>query len=200
MSSRTWNRKSIAFCLAVACLSLYSMAALATSGTAGRLSVFGRVTVNGQGAECGTTVLSDSTINTRADSAATVSLGSLGVVELSPNSTLRLSFGESTVTGVLEAGEVKISTPAGISTNITTKDGAIVTESSRENSFAGELGCGTSFVSSYIGNAELRTASATKVIAAGSQDSAGQAAPGTRCTSVRTRDVKRLFPRCTRGR
>ena len=53
MISRTWSRKSIAFCLAVAVLSVYSMVVLATpgqlgqTGASGELSVSGQVTVNG---------------------------------------------------------------------------------------------------------------------------------------------------------
>ncbi|MDX6385409.1 MAG: hypothetical protein QOK48_2982, partial [Blastocatellia bacterium] len=53
MISRTWSRKSIAFCVAVAVLSVYSMVALATPGqkaASGELSVSGQVTVNGQAA------------------------------------------------------------------------------------------------------------------------------------------------------
>src|SRR5918912_268684 len=58
MISRTWSRKSIAFCLAVAVLSVYSMVVLATpgqTGTSGELSVSGQVTVNGQPAISGAT-------------------------------------------------------------------------------------------------------------------------------------------------
>jgi len=180
------------------------MAALATSnGTSpsGRLAVFGKkVTVNGQSAECGTAILSDSTINTAADSSATVSLGSLGVIELMPNSSIRLSFNESNVVGVLEAGHVRVITPAGVSATITTRDGTAFAKSDAANTFNVSLNCGTTVVDTEAGNVELRTASATKQIAAGSQDAAGQTAPGTRCASVRTRDVKSMYPRCTRGR
>src|SRR5437867_11196762 len=76
MISRTWSRKSIAFCVAVAVLSVYSMVALATPQKAsGELSVSGQVTVNGQAAISGATIFSDSVIATAAGSSATISLG-----------------------------------------------------------------------------------------------------------------------------
>ena len=70
MISRTWSRKSIAFCLAIAVLSVYSMVVLASpgqtgqTGPSGELSVSGQVTVNGQNAISGATVFSDSTVTT----------------------------------------------------------------------------------------------------------------------------------------
>src|SRR5215216_5077888 len=86
MISRTWSHKSIAFCLAVAVLSVYSMVVLATpgqlgqTGASGELSVSGQVTVNGQSAISGATIFSDSTIQTAKGSSAVVSLGKLGRV------------------------------------------------------------------------------------------------------------------------
>src|SRR3954463_15062398 len=81
MISRTWSRKSIAFCLAIAVLSIYSMVSLAApgqQGPAGEVSVSGKVNVNGQSAISGATIFSDSTIVTAPNSSAVVSLGKLG--------------------------------------------------------------------------------------------------------------------------
>src|ERR1700704_1714333 len=107
MISRTWSRKSIAFCVAVGVLSVYSMVALATPQKAsGELSVSGQVTVNGQAAISGATIFSDSVIATAANSSATVSLGKLGRVELFPNSSVKLSFGDSNISAALESGRI----------------------------------------------------------------------------------------------
>src|SRR5215210_8475876 len=109
MISRSWSRKSIAFCLAIAVLSVYSMVVLATpgqTGPSGELSVSGQVTVNGQSAISGATVFTDSTIQTAQNSVATISLAKLGRVELLPGTTLKLSFNESGLTAMLEAGRV----------------------------------------------------------------------------------------------
>jgi hypothetical protein len=203
MISRTWSRKPMVLCLAVAILSVYSMVALATPERpvpSGMLSVFGRVTVNGQSADCGTTIYSDSTIHTSSNSSATIALGSLGFVELNPNSSIKLSFTETHISGVVDAGQVRINTPAGISANITTKDGSAIASSSNENSFTLDVTCGATVVGTHTGNVEFRSGNNAKQIAAGSQDAMGQAAPGQRCTQVRVREVRRLYPRCTRRR
>ena len=115
MISKTWSRKSIATAVAVAVLSVYSMVVLAAPGAkaSGELSVSGQVTVNGQKMVSGGTVFSDSTISTAAQSSASVSISKVGRVELSPNSNLRLSFAENSITAMLETGSAQVSTLAG---------------------------------------------------------------------------------------
>jgi hypothetical protein len=186
MISRTWSRKSIAFCVAVAILSVYSMVALATPGqkASGELSVSGQVTVNGQAAISGATVFTDSVIATAAGSSATVSLGKLGRVELFPNSTVKLSFGDGNISGVLDAGRVQVSTLAGTSAIVTAKDGAAVADASQAASFMVDVECGNMIVASQAGLVELRAAGKTKAVAAGASESAGTPQPGTRCTRL----------------
>ena len=196
MISRTWSRKSIAFCVAVAILSVYSMVALATPGqkASGELSVSGQVTVNGQAAISGATVFSDSVIATAAGSSATVSLGKLGRVELFPNSTVKLSFGDGNISGALDAGRVQVSTLAGVSAIVTAKDGAAVSstcrapssrsDASQASSFMVDVECGNMIVASQAGLVELRAAGKTKAVAAGTSESAGTPQPGTRCTRL----------------
>jgi hypothetical protein len=187
MISRTWSRKSLAFCVAVAVLSVYSMVALATSGQkapSGELSASGQVTINGQAAISGATVFSDSVVATAQNSSAVVNLGKLGRVELMPSSSLKLSFGDSSISASLDAGRVRVSTMAGASAIVTTKDGAAVADASDASSFMVDVECGNTIVASQSGQVQLRTAEKTKPIAAGSQDSAGTAQPGTRCTRL----------------
>ena len=136
MISKTLSRKSIAAFVAVAVLSVYSMVALGGGKVpSGELSISGQVTVNGQKAISGGTVFSDSTIVTAEKSSAIVNLSKLGRVELSPNSSLVLSFTDNSVTGMLDKGVANISTVAGISVNITTKDGAVVVDGTQATSF-----------------------------------------------------------------
>jgi hypothetical protein len=190
MISRTWSRKSIACCLAVAIWSLYSMVALATpgqqgkTGPSGELSVSGQVTVNGQSAISGATVFSDSTIATAANSGATLSLGKLGRVELLPGSSIKLSFTDTSISGSLETGRVRISTPAGVSANITTKDGSVVATGDQATAFNIDTECGNTVVATQAGQAELRSGDKTQQIAAGQDAQAGTAQPGTRCTRL----------------
>jgi hypothetical protein len=195
MISRTWSRKSIAFCLAVAVLSVYSMVVLATPGqlgqtASGELSVSGQVTVNGQNAISGATVFSDSTIETAKGSSAVVSLGKLGRVELLPGTILKLSFNDSGITAMLNAGRVRLSTPSGVSAVLNTKDGSVVADSTQANAFTVDTECGNTIVATQVGRVELRAGDSVKQIAAGSQDTAGQAAPGTRCTRLRTEGMR----------
>src|SRR5258708_16547932 len=134
MISRTWRRKSIAFCAAVGVLSAYSMVALATPGqkaASGELSVSGQVTVNGQAAISGATVFSDSVIATGANSSATISLGKLGRVELFPNTSVKLSFGDANISASLDAGRIQVATLAGTAAVVTAKNGAAVGDTQR---------------------------------------------------------------------
>jgi len=198
MISRTWSRKSIAFCLAITILSVYSMVVLATpgqtgqTGPSGELSVSGQVTVNGQNAISGATVLSDSTVTTAKGSSAVVSLGKLGRVELMPESSLKLNFTETGLTGTLSAGRVRVSSSASTSAVISTTDGSAIADNSQANVFTVDVECGNTVVATQTGKVELRAGSTTKQVAAGQDATAGTAQPGTRCTRLKTEGMKGL--------
>jgi ferric-dicitrate binding protein FerR (iron transport regulator) len=164
---------AISLCLTVAILSTFSMVALAAqgqSGASGELSVVGDVSVNGTNAISGATVFSDSTVTTAKGSSAVVSLGKLGRVELLPDSSLKLNFTDSSITGTLEAGRVRYSTSAGTSASVITKDGSAVADNSQPNVFTVNVECGNTEVATQSGRVELRAGSAVKQIAAGNQD------------------------------
>jgi hypothetical protein len=196
MISRTWSRKSIAFCLAIAVLSIYSMVALAApgqQGPAGELSVSGKVTVNGQNAISGATVFSDSTIVTSQNSSAVVSLGKLGRVELLPGTSLKISFSENSISGVLDSGRLQVSVPQGIATSFTTKDAMVVSDMTQAtNVFTIDLECGNTITATQTGKTELRAGDRRQPVAAGQDASAGTAQPGTRCTRLKTEGMKGL--------
>lgn len=186
MISRTWSRTPITLALAFAILCTYSMVALAApqgqAGPTGDLSVVGEVSVNGTNAISGATVFSDSTITTGQNSSAVVSLGKLGRVELLPNSSVKLSFNDTGISGMLSAGRVRLSTSSGVNAIVTTKDGAAVADAGQPNVFTVDVECGNTIVATQSGRVELRAGDTVKQIAAGNQDTAGQATPGTRCT------------------
>jgi hypothetical protein len=152
------------------------------TGPTGDLSVVGEVSVNGTSAISGATVFSDSTVTTAKGSSAVVSLGKLGRVEVLPESSLKLSFTETGVSGMLESGRVRVSSSTGIAATITTKDGAAIADANQPNVFMVDVECGNTVVSTQSGRVELRAGTSVKQIAAGAQDTAGQATPGTRCT------------------
>jgi hypothetical protein len=179
MISKSWSRKPIAACVAVAVLSVYSMVVLAAPGlkASGELSVSGQVTVNGEKVISGGTLFSDSTINTANQSSASVSISKLGRVELSPNSSLRLSFADNSLTGILETGSASISTLAGITVNIVTKDGTVVVDGSQATSFTVNASRGRTSLATQTGLAQLRSGGSIKQVAAGESATAGTPNP-----------------------
>ena len=179
MISKSWSRKSIATAVAVAVLSVYSMVVLAAPGAkaSGELSVSGQVTVNGQKVISGGTVFSDSTISTAAQSSASVNISKVGRVELAPNSNLRLSFAGSSITALLETGSAQVSTLAGTTVNLTTKDGTVVVDGSQPTTFTVSASRGRTHVATISGVAQFKTGGATKQIAAGESATAGTPNP-----------------------
>ena len=186
MISRTWSRTAVTLSLTVAILCVYSLVALAApgQGPSGQLSVNGEVSVNGTNAISGATVFSDSTITTAQNSSAVVSLGKLGRVELLPNSSVKLSFTDNSVSAMIDAGRVRFATSTGIAATATTKDGSAVADNSQPNVFTVDVSCGDTRVDTQTGKVELRAGNSVKQVAAGSNATAGQAAPGSRCTRL----------------
>ncbi len=181
MTSKTWSRKFIAVLVAVAVLSVYSMVVLAAPGAkaSAELSVSGQVTVNGQKVISGGTLFTDSTISTADQSTASVSIGKLGRVELAPNSNLRISFTDSSINAMLETGSANVSTLAGITVNLTTKDGTVVVDGSKATTFSVNASRGRTSMSTLAGIAQFRSGSTTKQVAAGESATAGTPTPQT---------------------
>jgi ferric-dicitrate binding protein FerR (iron transport regulator) len=179
MISKSWSRKSIATVVAVAVLSVYSMVVLAAPGAkaSGELSVTGQVTVNGQKVISGGTVFTDSTISTAAQSSASVSISKVGRVELAPNSNLRLSFAENSITAMLETGSAQVSTLTGTTVNLTTKDGTVVVDGTQATTFTVSASRGRTHVSTLSGVAQFKAGGAVKQVAAGESATAGTPNP-----------------------
>jgi phage baseplate assembly protein gpV len=179
MTSKTWSRKPLAALLAVAVWSVYSMVVLAAPGTkaSGELLVSGQVMVDGQKVFSGGTLFTDSTITTTEQSNASVNISKLGRVQLSPNSSLRISFDEKSLTALLETGTATVATLAGITVNITTKDGTVVVDGSKATSFTVTASRGRTTLVTQTGMAELRSGGSVKQVAAGSSASAGTPNP-----------------------
>ena len=109
-------------------------------------------------------------------------------MEVLPESSLKLSFNETGITAMLDSGRVRFSTSSGTGASVTTKDATATADSSQPNVFLVDVECGNTQVSTQSGRVELRSGNAVKQIAAGSQDTAGTAQPGSRCTRL-TRDT-----------
>ena len=176
MISKTWSRKPIAACVAIAILSVYSMVVLASPAAkapSGELSISGQVTVNGENMVSGGTVFSDSSITTAEKSNATVNLSKMGRVELAANTGAKLSFNEKNLNGMLETGRAHVSTIAGITVNFTTTDGVVLVDGSQATSFTVNVVKGVTTLTTHSGLAQLRTGDSVKQVAAGESAMAG---------------------------
>ena len=180
MIKKTWSRKFVAIFVAAAVLSVYSMLTLATTGArSGELSVIGEVSVNGQKVTSGGTIFSGSAIVTAKDSSATASLGKLGRVELSANAGLKLSFVDKAIVGLLDSGRARVSTPAGVTVTLTTKDGSVVVDGKQATVFTVNTQNGNTVVGTESGVAELKSGATVTHIAAGASGVAGTPNGGT---------------------
>ena len=127
----------------------------------------------------GLKVASDSTVTTAQKSSAVVSLGKLGRVEILPETEMKLSFDDDSLTvAMLSQGRVRLSTSS--NATATTNDGSVVAISQKRVEFLVDTTCGDTLVVVSKGTVELRAGGTVKQIAAGNQDTAGTATPG--CT------------------
>jgi len=93
------------------------------------------VVLNGDSAFTGRTFFSADTITTPENVNSTVSLGKLGSINLSPNTTLNLSFDEKTISGTLSAGQIKVNSAEGVQVKIQTNAGLITNDANLAKSF-----------------------------------------------------------------
>ena len=116
MNIKTWKSKALWLSLMVAVVATYSMSVLANPPKlAGEITVSGQalgaktsVKVNGSAIENGSSIFSSSTISTLDSDEAVINVGKIGRVQLAPNSTLKLTFDETSFTGNLTAGKVTV--------------------------------------------------------------------------------------------
>lgn len=166
--------KITSFLMTVTILCTYSMVALAgAKDMTGEITVTGSVTVNGQAVVTNTTIVSGSTVTTGADSNATVNLGKVGRIEIQAGSNFTLKFTETSITGILSEGKVRVSGNAGIATTITTKDGVALADAGQPNNFTVEVECSHTHVDTVAGLVTLRTGTNDKQVAAGTDAVAG---------------------------
>ncbi len=174
MISNTLTRKFVSVWVAAAILMVYSIVITAKPVVrTGGVLVVGEVTVDGQKISSGGTFFSDSTIVTAADSHAVLSLGKLGRIELLPNSSLSLTLADNGITGTMNSGRSRVSTPAGVAVNITTKDGAINVDGSEATSFDINTENVSTIVGTKSGLAELTSGAIVNEVAAGENGVAG---------------------------
>ena len=167
-------RKFITTVTVAAVWCVYSSVAFAVAkDMAGEITVTGQVTVNGQAAVSNSTVISGSTIVTGADSTAVVSLGKTGRIEVLANSSLTLSFSETSIIATLSEGKYRVSNAAGVVTTLASKNATIMADTAQANSFMVEVECSHTHVDTTTGAVTMREGSNDEQVAAGSSATAG---------------------------
>jgi hypothetical protein len=167
-------RKFVTLTTLAAVYCTYSMVALAAPfDTKGEITVTGQVTVNGAAAVSGATVFSDSTITTAQGSSAVVSLGKLGRVEVQEGTSLNLKFSDTGIIAMLDSGRVRLSTPAGVASTVTTKNATFVGDVSQADNYLVQAECSHSHIDTSAGVVTMKEGSSDKQVAAGSTAVAG---------------------------
>jgi hypothetical protein len=170
-------RKAITILTTVAVWSVYSMVAIAApTDVTGQITVTGQVSVNGQSAVSNATIISGATITTGANSSAVVSLGKLGRVEVSGDSSVTLRFAEGSLVTMLDSGKVRVSNSAGVATTVATKNATVIGDTGQANSFTVEAECSHTHVDTASGLVTMREGTSDKQVAAGTSATAGDLA------------------------
>ena len=125
MITKICSGRSLALVLTLAFIAGFSQVLLPASRAQepiGLLTVTGMVKVNGQPAATGDIVASGSSVETAAKSSAVVSLGKLGRVEALPETRMKLRYDDTSISILLAAGSVRVSTGPGVAATIMTKE------------------------------------------------------------------------------
>ena len=125
MNTKICSGRSLAFALTLVFLTALALVALPSARAQeqiGLLTVTGMVKVNGQPAATGDIVASGSTVETAKGSSAVVSLGKLGRVEALPETRMKLRYDDTSISILLAAGSVRVSTGPGVAATVNTKE------------------------------------------------------------------------------
>ncbi len=161
MAKKNWVRGLISFALVLTVLMATSSVALAFSdkdSAMGEISVSGNsdgngsfVLLNGEKAYNGRTFISNGTIETK-EAGATVKLGNLGMVSLTPNTTLSLNISDNNISGNLSNGKIKVFNKKGVKVDIETADSKISNDGIAKSVFNVDLTSGLTQATADSGN------------------------------------------------
>ncbi|MBK6750973.1 MAG: hypothetical protein IPG67_13465 [Acidobacteria bacterium] len=159
-----WLRNLVGLGLLVSLFVSSSMVTLAAPGNAlsGEITVSGSsvdgmqpsVSLNGEKALSGRTFFTSGTISTPEGNSATINLGKLGRITMSPNSSLSLNLSENSISGDLAAGQIRVLNNEGVAVNIRTNDN-VVTNDANAGNFSVDVTSGTTAAESEVGNVSM---------------------------------------------
>ncbi|HWQ31422.1 MAG TPA: hypothetical protein VNQ79_00955 [Blastocatellia bacterium] len=173
------NLLNLAICLWLCLLPAVARGADAPAAIAGEITSAGQVSLNGVKASAGTTVFSNTRVRTGADSRTIISLGRAGRIELGALSEMTLRFSGESVGGVLQAGRIVISTPAGIGVSVATADGTRILSEKKDTAMVSlEVTGDTARVRVLRGSVQVARGQQIEQITVGSELSVSQQAGG----------------------
>jgi hypothetical protein len=124
MITKIWSSRPLALLVTLVLLAVVAQLVLPTARAQeamGQLTVIGKVKMNEQPAATGDIVSSGSTVETAKRSSAVVSLGKLGRVEALPETRMKLRYDDLSISILIEAGSVRVSTGPGVAATINTR-------------------------------------------------------------------------------
>ena len=162
LDSRFTISRLMVLALTVSILTGQTMVVLAmpkAGQPAGELTVKGKmptdekpfVLVNGDRSFTGRSVFSSGTIATTETTSAIIHLGKVGRIELAPASAMTLNFSDNSISGVVSAGNVRVSNADGVAVKIDTPNDVITNEANGASSFSVLVGGDTSSVAATSG-------------------------------------------------
>ncbi|MDX2034780.1 MAG: hypothetical protein SF339_29165 [Blastocatellia bacterium] len=163
----------------------------------GQLIASGAVTVNDKKASNGTTVFSNSRISVACakGTAAIVSLGRLGKVELTPGAKMMLKFADGVISGEMIEGKAVVSTPPGVRVSIATPDGVATNDGKDAAVTPVNTQRGVRCVPAMIPNSSNSTASLSSgALAAVILGAGGVAAAGAVVASTTNNAASNIIP------
>jgi ferric-dicitrate binding protein FerR (iron transport regulator) len=174
MNVRNLSYRLVALCLVVAVLHVPVTLCVGVSADSaermkltGELTVFGLAKVDGELAISGQTLFSGSKIETAQDATTFISLGARGRFSLLGDSSLSLSFYESSLLCSLNAGSTHVSVPQGIKVNVETKDALVFSDDAQPAVFSVGFWNDDLIVAVSRGRVELSTKERTRQVSAG---------------------------------
>ena len=150
-------RNLTGFGLVVALILTSSMVSLASGGAlSGEITVSGQrvdgsapaVSLNGENVLSGRTFFNSAVISTPETSSATINLGKLGRVSMSPNTSLSLTLADNSISGDLTSGSVQVFNAEGVAVNIRGNEDIVTNDASKAGDLSVDLTSGSTVATS----------------------------------------------------
>jgi len=150
-------RNLTGFGLVVALILTSSMVSLASGGAlSGEITVSGQrvdgvspaVSLNGENVLSGRTFFNSAVISTPETSSATINLGKLGRISMSPNTSLSLTLADNSISGDLTSGSVQVFNAEGVAVSIRGNEDSVTNDASQAGEVSVDVTSGSTVATS----------------------------------------------------